>query len=130
MEFKSILKPENSVVAGIATVGLVYALYELNVGSVSQAHHSDANHPALEASRRKAGYTSFATVAGLTLITKDANVGILGFFTIIAMEVSYRHAIMIDSASGLVQPPGQSAYVPAENVVPINEQAQSYAMGY
>ena len=134
MNFKSILKPENSVVAGIATMGLVYAIYELNVGNVSQAHHSDANHPALEGSRKKAGYTAFAAVAGLTLVTKDANVGILGFMSIVAMEVTYRHAIMIDSASGRVQPPSETAYIPAENVVPITQQAPqeapAYAMGY
>lgn len=130
MEFKSILKPQESVVSGIATMGLVYALYELNVGSVSQAHHSDANHPALEGSRKKAGLMAFAAVSGLTLITKDANVGILGFLSIVAMEATYRHAIMIDSSSGLIQAPGQSVYSPAQNVVPINEQASSYAVGY
>lgn len=126
---KSVLKPEGSVVAGIATMGLVYAIYEMDIGSVSVAAASDANHPSLEASRKKAGYTSFIAVAGLTLIARDRNIGILGFFSIVAMEAHYRHAIMSEPSTGRIQPPSEAVYVPAENVVPINSQADM-ASGY
>lgn len=119
MEFKSILKPESSTVAGIATVGAVYGVYQLAVGPVSTAHASDANHPALAASKKKAGYMALVLVAGLTLITKDANVGILGGATIIAMELVYRQSIMAHPDSGvMVNPNPNAAYEVAENVVP------------
>lgn len=113
MQFKSVLKPEGSVVAGIAVVGLVYATYQLDVGAVSAAYATDANHPALESSRKKAGYTALIGVAALTLITRDANVGILGFGSIVAMEIHYRHAIMASPVTGKVVPPAPSAYQPA-----------------
>lgn len=117
MFFKSILKPEGSVVAGIATVGVVYGLYQLNVGSVAQAQATEPNHPVLDSSRRKAGYTAAVFVAALTLITKDANVGILGAGTIIAMELAYRHGIMAVPETGKIQAPNATtAYEPAENV--------------
>lgn len=122
--WKSILKPENSAIAGIATVGLVYGNYQLNVGSLSSVHMSEANHPALETSRKKAGWSSLVMVAGLTLITKDANIGILGFASIIAMEALSRHSIMTDASTGQIQNPnGNSAYAPAENVIPMWQQA-------
>lgn len=125
MAWKSILKPENSAIAGIATVGLVYGNYQLNVGSLSSVHMSEANHPALESSRKKAGWSSLVMVAALTLVTKDANIGILGFGSIVAMEVLSRHSIMTDAASGKMQNPnGNSAYAPAENVIPFYQQAQ------
>lgn len=114
MNFRSILKPEGSVVAGLSVVGLVYATYQLDVGSVSSAYATDANHPALESSRRKAGYTAFLAVAGLTLITKDANVGILGFSSIVAMELHYRHAIMASPVTGRIVPPNPGQYQPAQ----------------
>ncbi len=113
MSFKSILKPSDSVVMSVATVGGVVAVYELHIGSVAQAHATDANHPANESSRKKAGLMALAFVAGLTLITKDANIGILGGGTIIAMEVTYRHAIMTSPLTGQIQPPGANAYAPA-----------------
>lgn len=128
MSWKSILKPENSYVAGIAVAGTVYAIYSMNVGNVAQAHATDANHPALESSRKKAGYTSFILVSALTVLAKDMNVGILGFGSIIAMEVSYKHAIMANPATGKIQPPSPEAYVPASpaNVTTMSTSDNSY----
>lgn len=129
-DMKSVLKPENSIIAGIATAGVVYAIYQMDVGPVSMAHASDANHPSLESSRKKAGYTSFIAVAGLTLMTRDTNIGILGFISIIAMEAHYRHAIMSDPNLGKIQPPSDMVYTPAENVVPFQAQGPNTAVGY
>ena len=128
MSFKSVLKPEGSVVAGVAVAGSVFALYNMDLGPVASAHASDANHPALESSRKKAGYTAFILVSALTLITKDSNVGILGFASIIAMEVHYRSAIMAAPATGVIVPPTEDSYAPAQNVVPITSQGE--AVGY
>lgn len=125
MAWKSLLKPNESVLAGAATIGVVFSLYQLNVGTVSQAHATDSNHPALESSRKKAGYTSLAVVGALFLVTKDANIAILGGGTIIAMEVSYRHAIMAHPDTGKIQNPSPDAYMPAENVVPLYQQAEA-----
>jgi hypothetical protein len=111
--FKSILKPENSVLAGIATAGSVWAIYQMNVGSTVNAHASDANHPALESSRKKAGYMSFIFVSGITLITRDANVGLLGFASIIAVDVTSRHAIMSNPVTNMMEPPAGSGYEPS-----------------
>ena len=126
MTFKSILKPEGSTVAGIATIGAVYGIYQLNLGNVSQAHATDPNHPVLETSRKKAGWTALVLVAALTLITKDANVGILGGGTIIAMELNYRHAILSNpQGGGMVNPAPDTAYEPAENVVAFPLQGET-----
>lgn len=126
MNFKSILKPEASTMAGLATVGTVFAIYQLNVGSVSQAAATDANHPVLASSRKKAGYMAFVAVAGLTLITRDANIGILGSGSIIAMEIAYRHGIMSDPQSQKMQNPNPAAaYAPAENVIPFQYQGET-----
>lgn len=130
LNMRSVLKPEGSIAAGIAVVGLVYATYQLDLGSVSSAQATDPNHPALESSRKKAGYTAFIAVAGLTLITRDANVGILGFSSIVAMEIHYRHAIMASPITGKVVPPAPSQYqpaMPANGTAPA-DQAYPYAV--
>lgn len=126
MSWKSLLKPDQSTVVGLATVGAVFGIYQLNVGSVALAHATDANYSGLESSRKKAGYTALVLVGALTLITKDANVGILGGGTIIAMELSYRHGIMAHPETGkLVNPSPETAYMPAENVIPMYAQGQT-----
>ncbi|HEX3642386.1 MAG TPA: hypothetical protein VHV10_13935, partial [Ktedonobacteraceae bacterium] len=124
---KSILQPQGTVMSGLAVAGSVYAIYQLDCGNVASAHASDANHGALETSRKKAAWTSFIMVSAITLITRDAGVGTLGYASIIAMDLSYRHAIMVDPNTGVMQPPAESSYQQAENVVPLN--SQGYAVG-
>jgi hypothetical protein len=125
MELKSVFKPEGSYLAGLGIAGAVYAIYQLDLGPVANVHASDPNHPVLETTRKKAAYTSFILVAGLTLLTKDQNVGVLGFGTIIAMELHYRHAIMSDPVTGVMQPPSVSSYQNAYENVPVSLQGQT-----
>lgn len=126
MTFKSVLNPSTSTMAGLATIGAVFAVYQLNVGSVAQATATDANHPIMDSSKKKAGLTALAIVSALTLITKDANVGILGGGSIIAMELAYRVGIMSDPQSLKMQNPNPAtAYEPAENVVPFAYQGET-----
>lgn len=123
MTIKSILKPENSALAGVAVAGSVMAIYSLDVGTVAGAHASDANHGALESSRKKAGYTAFIFVSALALITRDLNILILGGATIIGMEVHYRHAIMVNPQTNQVEPPNPVEYQPAQlaSVTPLTQ---------
>jgi hypothetical protein len=126
MDIRSRLKPEGSITSGIAVAGSVFAIYSLGCGSMAEAHNSDANHPALASARKKAALSSFLFVSAMTLITKDANVGILGYSTMIAMDVSYQHAIMADPSSGIAQAPDETSgnYTPA-NVASIYGQADA-----
>src|SRR6266508_3876053 len=107
--WKSILKPEGSAIAGLATVGVVYGIYQLNIGSVAQTHATDANHPLLETSRKKAGLAALVLVGALTLITKDGNVGILGAVTIIAMQLPCPTRITSTPVSGKLHSPSPVA---------------------
>lgn len=111
--FKSYLKPENSIIAGLAVMGIVYGIYQMNLGPVVQVQMTDANHPQTETARKKAGYQAAIAVAGIGLIARDANIIILGSASIIGMELSYRHAIMSHPQTGQMVPPGESTYMPA-----------------
>lgn len=122
MAFKSMLKPENSLIMGATVAGIVYATYQLDIGPVSGAQASDAHHPILEVSRKKAGYTSLVLVGGLALLARDVNIVILGGAAIIAMEAHYRHAIMAHPETGQMMPPPNMSYQPAENAVPLDLQ--------
>lgn len=114
-EIRSILKPENSLVAGLAVVGLVVANYNLHNGSAAGCAATDAWNPTLVTSNKKAGYSSLVMVAGLSLIAKDANIFILGCAAILGMHSSYLHSIAVHPQTGqLVAPTGASAYAPAQ----------------
>jgi hypothetical protein len=126
--FKSVFpNPSPAVVAGIATAGSVFAVYQLCLGPVSSAYASDANHPALESSRKKAGYTSFLLVSGMTLLTRDSTIGVLGFSSIIALEILYRHGIMTSPATGRIQAPDAADYMMAGQQYDGGDAAESDA---
>jgi hypothetical protein len=130
MAFKSYLKPEGSIIAGLAVMGSVYAIYQLNLGSTAQVQLTDANHPVAEVSRKKAGYQAALLVAGIGLIARDANIIILGSATIIGMELAYRHSIMVHPETGMMVPPGESVYAPAGGVTSDAYEQQSSGIQY
>jgi hypothetical protein len=125
MAIRSIFKPSDSLVMSGATVGLVMGVYNGGVGSMAVAQATDTHDVNLMGAKKKSGWTALAIVAGITLLSRDANVAILGGATIIAMELGYIHAIHSNPMTGQLQHPGQSAYEPAQNVVPVALQGQA-----
>jgi hypothetical protein len=113
----SVLKPENSMIAGLAVVGLVIANYNLHNGPASsvQMSPSEGAGGPLTTSNKKAGWSSLALVAGISLLAKDANVFILGCASVIAMHSSYIHSIAVSPQTNQVVTGGNgpSAYQPA-----------------
>lgn len=102
-EFKSMLTPEGSIVAGLAVAGLVVAVYEHQLGSVASVHNTDAAHPATKSAVRTAGWESLGLVAAVALLARDPNIMILGAAVIIAEDVRYKHAIMASPDTGMLQ---------------------------
>lgn len=114
----SVFKPENSMIAGLAVVGLVIANYNLHNGPVSSVALSPAEgggSGSLTTSNKKSGWTSLIMVAGISLLAHDSNVFILGTASIIAMHSSYIHSIAVSpSVNAIVSGPAASgAYTPA-----------------
>jgi len=101
-DFKPRLSGENSIIASLATVGLVVGTYQATVGPVSDVHATEPNEINLSASVRKAGWMSLVFVSGLTLLAKDPNIMILGGATIILQELAYRHALMTHPGTGQI----------------------------
>lgn len=106
MAFLSGLKPrlsgENSIIASLATVALVLAIYNMKVGPVSDVHATDVNDGNMQAAVKKAGWEAVAAVAGVSLLAKDPNIVILGGAAIIAEELAYRHALMSHPGTGKI----------------------------
>jgi hypothetical protein len=103
MDLKPRLSGENSIIASLATVALVFGIYNAKVGPVSDVHATEAMDGNIHASIRKAGWSAVIAVAAVTLLAKDPNIGILGGATIIAEELSYRHALMTNPGTGQIQ---------------------------
>lgn len=109
ISFKSILKPSESVMVGVAGVAVVYGLYQLNMPNMTEVHGAKPHNESVSSSQKKAMWGSAATVGALFLLTKDATVFTLGGLMFLYEEWSYRHANAVHPMSGKVQPLGPSA---------------------
>jgi hypothetical protein len=92
MALKRLLKPEGSLAAGVATMGVVYAVYSHSLPSQAEMHATSANDDNIEAGRKKAIITSSAVVGAISLIAKDPVIFILGSFTAVGLDFMARHA--------------------------------------
>jgi hypothetical protein len=102
MDLNSLFQKDDSVVAGIMTMALIAGFYNFNVGTAAAVHMTPANDINVSAGIRKAGIMSAATITGLFLLSHDSSVVILGSATIIAEELTYRHANLASPESGMI----------------------------
>lgn len=105
-------KPADSLTISIATVVGVITIYSGKIGPAADVHMTMPGDPNTNASIKKAGWEALALVAGMTLLTRDLNVLILGAGGIVLEHSMYLHAEMASPANGqIVQNP--SAYADA-----------------
>lgn len=118
---KSVLKPEGSMMAGIATGALVYGIYSMNLGNLATIHSTPAGDGNARATRKKAAIQSVAAVAAISLLARDVNIFILGGGITILLDWHARHAVESHPDTGQLADNG--GYVPAEQSVPLASQA-------
>lgn len=116
----SVLKPEGSIMGGIATGALVYGIYSMNMGSLATIHATPAGDGNARATRKKAAIESVAAVAAISLLAKDVNIFILGGGIVVLLDWHARHAVESHPETG--QLADNTGYVPAEQSVPVADQ--------
>lgn len=86
------MKSETSIVAGLATAALVYAVYSNATPTVADIRVAKPHDPDIDASRKLAAWTSAGIVAGVSLIAKDGTIFVMGGAMIIGLDWWHRHA--------------------------------------
>jgi len=94
------MKPEVSIGVGLATATVVYGIYQGALPPVADVRSLDAHNGDVAASERLAGWTAAAVVAGISLLSRDGTVFILGGSMVIAMSLWHRHANAVNPAEG------------------------------
>jgi hypothetical protein len=117
----SILKPEGSLMGGIATGALVYGIYSMNLGNLAEIHTTPAGDGNARAARKKAAIEAVSAVAAISLLAKDVNIFILGGGIAVLLDWHARHAVEAHPETG--QLTDNTGYVPAEDAIPLAEQA-------
>ena len=108
----SLLKPEMSLAATLAVMGLDYGIYQLNLPSTADVKSSAAHNSALDSSRKASTWTAIAACSALSLLARDANIFIFGAGFAVVLDFYYRHANAVSPSSGQVTMPPAQGCVP------------------
>lgn len=101
------MKAEVSVVAGLATASLVYAVYANATPSIADIRVAKPDDADIEASRKLAAWTSAAVVAGVSLIAKDGTIFVMGGAMVIVLDWWHRHANQVTPLTGRATAPDE-----------------------
>lgn len=94
--------PADSMTVSLATAAGVLVIYGSKVGPVADVHTTATGDININASIKKAGWEALALVAGMTLLSRDLNVAILGGAAIVLEHTMYLHAEMANPANGQI----------------------------
>jgi hypothetical protein len=79
------LEPPASLGIGLATAGLVLAIHSQATPSMADIRVAAPNDEQIDGSERAASWLSVAAVAGISLLTKDPTIFIIGGATVVAL---------------------------------------------
>jgi hypothetical protein len=97
---KSVLKPDSSVMIGLAEAAAVYVIYQSALPShadirVAKPHDSD-----VEGARKAAAWKSAAVLGFVFLITQDLNSFLIGGLALGGIDLMTKHANGVNPATG------------------------------
>ena len=90
------LKPDTSILGGLALAGLVYGAYTQATPSIADIRVAAPGNPDIESTRKMAAWTTAAIVSGVSLIAQDRTMFIMGATMIVALDWWTRHANTVD----------------------------------
>lgn len=119
------LKPETSLMVGLATAAVVYGVYTQATPPIADIRTTVQNNGDMTAANKSAAWLSAAVVAGISLIAKDPTVFIIGGAMVVGMSWWTEHANAVNPDSGKAAPQGDNA--PEQFSDETMEQTEMYA---
>lgn len=116
------LKPEASIMTGLAVGSVVFALHTQATPSQADIQALPSGTKDIDGAERKATIISAGVVAGISLLAKDPTVFIIGSVMVVGMAVWTRHSNYLDSASGVI---GGVSRAGSPNTTPEAEVSES-----
>lgn len=103
------LKPEASIMSGLAVAGVVYAIHSNFTPSVADIAGLPAGNKDVDSAERQATWLSIGVVSGISLLARDPGIFLIGSFATIAIALMTRNATWTETATGLVGMTGNAA---------------------
>lgn len=96
----SILKPESSVLTGLAEGAAIVAIYTASLPNTADVRTAAPHNTDVEAARKRAAWTSGGVLGVIFLLTRDLNSFLIGGAVLAAIDFHYKHADAVSPATG------------------------------
>jgi hypothetical protein len=103
MMFKSILKPDTSVMLGLANGGIIVAIYNGTLPTAATIRTADPEDNDIEGARKAAAWTSAAVLGFMFLLTRDRNSFLIGGLVLGGIDLIVKHANGLNPVSGKLE---------------------------
>ena len=101
---KSVLKPDSSVMVGLAEAAAVYVIYQSALPSHADIRSAPAHDNTIEAARKHAAWKAGAVLGFVFLLTHDLNSFLIGGLALGGIDYMTKHANGINPATGKLTP--------------------------
>lgn len=118
MSLKSVLKPDSSVMTGLAEAAAVYVIYQSMLPNHADIRSAPPHNTDVESARKAAAWKSAAVLGFIFLLTQDLNSFLIGGLALAGIDYSVKHANGINPSTGkldgatITQPPGNEQAFP------------------
>ena len=100
MSLKSVLKPDSSVMVGLAEAAAVYVIYQSALPSHADVRSAPAHNTDVESARKAAAWKAAAVLGFVFLLTQDLNSFLIGGLALGGIDLMTKHANGINPATG------------------------------
>lgn len=120
------LKPEFSVMGGLAVAAIVFAVHSQATPSQADIQALPQGTPDIDRAERNATYMSAAVVSGISLIAKDPTIFVMGAVMTTAMALWTRHSNWTESIGGKYLTGAESAAAGTSTTGPAPATTEAY----
>ncbi|MGO9220552.1 MAG: hypothetical protein ACLP5E_22750 [Streptosporangiaceae bacterium] len=103
MSLKSVLKPDSSVMVGLAEAAAVYVIYQALLPNHSDISAAPAHDSTVETQRKKAAWSAAGVLGFIFLLTRDLNSFLIGGLALTGIDISAKHSNGVNPATGKLQ---------------------------
>lgn len=96
------LKPEHALTVGAVTGALVYGVFQVEAPNMAEISASPAHNPHIGRSVNAAGWSAAIIVAGISLLSRDPTVFVIGGTIAAGLTWRAKHAAMTSPQTGQV----------------------------
>jgi hypothetical protein len=123
MSLKSVLKPDSSVMVGLAEAAAVYVIYQSALPSHADIRSAPAHDQTIESARKAAAWKSAAVLGFVFLLTQDLNSFLIGGVALGGVDYMAKHSNGTDPHTGKLAAPGATITAPGESQQADNAEA-------